>query len=64
MKYVSKIVVMNIVSTLLGILPIIAVFMKLIEPTWAIIIDGALVALTGILTIVFRIWFLNPDPIV
>ena len=53
----SKVTWAGIVTTLLGILPVLAVFLKLIEPVWAITIDGALVMLTGVLTVIWRVWF-------
>jgi len=53
----SKIVWAGVLITFLGIIPLIATFVKVIEPQWAIIINSALVMVIGILTVVFRIWF-------
>jgi hypothetical protein len=55
----SKIVWAGLLSTLLAVLPIIAVFLKAVVPQWAVITDEALAMVTGILTVVWRIWFTN-----
>lgn len=57
--YTSKIVWAGVVVTVLGILPIINLFVKVIDPTASIIIDATCAMIAGVLTVIWRIWFTN-----
>jgi hypothetical protein len=55
----SKVTWAGIVTTLLGIVPLVAVFSRLLAPTAETIIDGAATLVAGILVVVWRVWFTN-----
>jgi len=55
--YKSKIVWLNILALIVGIAPIIAENLKLIEPGWALMIDSILSLIVGIANVVLRVYF-------
>jgi len=59
--YQSKIVWAGIVVTILGILPIVNIFVKVIAPTASIVIDAVGALIAGILTVIWRIWFTTQE---
>lgn len=59
----SKTVWFNVVTTLIGILPIIAAAVKAITPETAILIDAVVTMVVGVGNVILRVWFTN-TPIV
>ena len=57
--YQSKVTWTGIVITILGGLPLVNVFVRLVAPTAATIIDAAFVMVAGVLTVIWRVWFTN-----
>jgi hypothetical protein len=55
--YTSKIFWASIITFLLGAVPIVGTFLRLILPNAAVIIDGVAVMVTGLLILAWRIWF-------
>jgi hypothetical protein len=55
----SKINWGGMVTVLLGIIPIIATFVKLIAPNSAIIVDGAATMVVGVLIVIWRTFYTN-----
>jgi hypothetical protein len=55
--YKSKVVWLNILALIIGIAPIIAENLKLIEPGWALMIDSILSLVVGVANVVLRVWF-------
>jgi hypothetical protein len=55
--YKSKTLWFNVIVMLLGIIPIIGTFVKLVQPGAALIIDGALAMVAGIGNLILRVWF-------
>jgi hypothetical protein len=60
--YESKTVWFNVITMLLGIIPIVGAFVKLIEPQTAVVIDGVLAMVAGIGNVILRVWF-TTEPI-
>ncbi len=57
MWYESKTVWFNIVLTVLGVVPIVGAFMKLLYPDAAMVIEGVLAMVAGIGNLILRVWF-------
>jgi hypothetical protein len=53
----SKIVWLQIVVLLTGIIPLMGTFLKVVLPDEVVIIDASIALVAGILTIVARVWF-------
>ena len=55
--YESKTVWFNLITMLLAIFPIVGAFVKVIEPSTAVIIDAVLAMVAGIGNVILRVWF-------
>jgi hypothetical protein len=55
----SKVTWAGIVTTLLGVVPLVAIFAQLLAPTAVNIIIGAATMVDGILVVIWRVWFTN-----
>jgi hypothetical protein len=55
--YQSKIVWLGILTTLLGVFPLVNEYVKIVAPAAVIVVDATLVLVAGIVTAVIRIWF-------
>ena len=55
--YQSKIVWLNILALIVGIAPIIAEQLKVIEPGYALAIDSIISLIVGIANVILRVYF-------
>jgi hypothetical protein len=55
--YESKLVWLGIITTVLGCLPLIGVYVQAIAPEVALIVDATIALIAGILTVILRVWF-------
>jgi antibiotic biosynthesis monooxygenase (ABM) superfamily enzyme len=55
--YQSKLVWTGVLTTILGIAPLVATYVKLISPGAAMIADATVVLVSGIVTVILRVWF-------
>ena len=55
--YASKVVWMGVITTLLGVLPLVNVYANVVAPQTVTIVAGTGALISGILTVILRVWF-------
>jgi hypothetical protein len=55
--YQSKVVWLGVLTTLLGVFPLINEYVKVIAPAALITVEASLTLIAGIVTVILRIWF-------
>lgn len=59
--YSSKIVWLGVISTLLGIIPLVNELVRVVAPGAIVTVDAVLALIAGVATVVARIWFTNSN---
>ena len=57
--YEAKLVWVGIIMTVLGILPLVNVFVQVVAPQAVTVVEAVCALVAGILTVVWRVWSTN-----
>lgn len=55
--YESKMAWLGIITTVLGVLPLIGVYVEAVAPEVAAVAGATIALISGVLTVVLRVWF-------
>jgi hypothetical protein len=57
--YQSKLVWLGLLTTLLGVFPLVNEYVKIIAPAALVTVEASLTLVAGIVTVILRVWFTN-----